>query len=64
MDNLLYNQVRCKKHEMILVTQTTATTGIVKPNKVIQWMQCKNCSFTYPLLNQQELTDITPKTTH
>ena len=51
--NTLLNQVRCEKHDMVLVTQTTTTTGIDKQPKVVQWMQCKNCSHTIPLDSQK-----------
>jgi hypothetical protein len=51
---LAFNQVRCEKHELIVVTQTTTTTGIGKPKiKSISWMQCKHCSYTIPLPEQQ-----------
>lgn len=37
----MFLQTVCKKHEYILVTQTTTTTG--KNNKTKTWMQCKHC---------------------
>jgi len=52
MKDIAFNQKRCDKHEMVVVTQTTTTTGIERPTKKIQWLQCKNCSHTIPLSNQ------------
>lgn len=54
-NNTLLNQKRCEKHDMVVVTQTTTTTGIDKPIKKIQWMQCKKCSYTVPLPEQSTL---------
>ena len=48
-----FNQVRCNKHDLILVTQTTTTTGIDKKPIKTEWMQCKNCSFTIPSSGQK-----------
>jgi hypothetical protein len=54
----IYQRV-CEKHEMVLVTQTTSTAIGNLPTSIVDtrtWMQCKNCGYTHPIIEQSSAT--------